>query len=285
MEAGHDHEVAADGADLLMRILAWCLAAIAVAVVVAGCGSSSKSKQDTPKPVSSALVVAAATKSTQPGSAEADFKIAGPGIKGTGSGVFNTRRSRSGQLHMTVSLNGLTEPIDSVIAGNDLYMRSPLFSQLNLSGGKAWVKVDLGELAKERGVDLSNLVSTSPTPATALSYLRGADRVEQVGSDAIDGVDTTHYKATVDLERAAARNMGETRRALQRVIHSLGMKKVPVDVWVDGKGYVRKVGYAQRVAQGRSVRIVMNLHDFGPPVPVKPPPADSVVDLMTKLGR
>jgi hypothetical protein len=260
-----------------------CIYAIAVVLVVAGCGGG-KSKQASPKPVSGDLIVAAAAKSTKSGSVEADFKVSGPGVKGSGSGVFNTGASRSGQLSMKVNVRGMDVPIDSVITGNVLYMRSSVFAQLGLPANKQWIKIDLGQLAQQRGIDLSSLANTSPTPASALSYLRGSSNVREVGEESIDGVDTTHYKVTVDLEKAVSRSDSITRESLRRVIQSSGKKTLPIDVWVDGKGFVRKVQYAQS-AGGKAVKVTMNLHDYGKPVTVSPPPADEVVDLMHAVGQ
>jgi hypothetical protein len=284
MEARHGHEVAADGADVLIRLSAIAAVAVVVALAVAGCGSS-KSKQAAAKPVSSALIVNAASKSVRSGSVEADFKLAGSGVNGSGSGVFNTGPSRSGQLSMKIQLQSAEVPIDSVITGNVLYIRSPaLTQQLGLSQDKQWLKLDLGQLAQQRGIDLSSLANASPTPASALLYLRGAGNVQEVGHETVDGVDTTHYRVTVDLEQAAARSNGSERESLRRVIQTSGAKKLPIGVWVDADGYVRKVRYAQREAAGRSVVVTMNLHDYGAPVTIKPPPADTVVDASKALG-
>jgi hypothetical protein len=284
MEAGDGDEVAADGADVLMR--RWLLGAIAVvlAVALAGCGGGKKSSGGA-KPVAGDLIVAAAAKSAKSGSVEADFKISGAGVNGSGNGVFNTGPSRSGRLTMKVNVRGVSVPIDSVVTGNVLYMRSSVFAQLGLSPGKQWVKLDLGRLAQRSGIDLSSLANSSPTPASALSYLRGSSKVREVGSESVGGVDTTHYKVTVDLERAAAKSTGPERQSLNRVIQSSGVKKLPIDVWVDGNGYVRKVEYAQRSSAGsKPVRVTMNLHDYGAPITVKPPPASATVDLMQALS-
>jgi hypothetical protein len=283
MEAGDGDEVAADGADLLMRRCIGAMAILVLALVLAGCGGGS-SKQAAPKVVSGDLIAAAATKSSRAGSVEADFKISGPGVKGSGSGVFNTGSSRSGRLSMKVTVRSMEVPIDTVITGNVLYMRSSVFSQIGLSQSKQWVKVDLGQLAQQHGVDLSSLADASPTPASALSYLRGSGKVREVGKESIDGTETTHYKATVDLEKAAAQSDPDTRQALRRLIQESGVKSLPIDVWIDGKGYVRKVQYAQRTS-GKDVKVTMNLHDYGKPVTVNPPPAHAVVDLMQAVGQ
>ena len=257
---------------------------VALALAAAGCGSS-KHAALKPKPVSDELIVAAASKSVNAGSVEADFKLSGSGVGGSGSGVFNTGPSRSGQLSMKIKIQGASVPLDSVITGNVLYIRSSVVSQqLGLSQDKQWVKLDLGQLAQQRGIDLSSLANASPTPASALSYLRGSSNVQELGHESVDGVDTTHYRVTVDLERAAARSSGSERRSLKRVIQTSGATRLPIGVWVDAKGFVRRVHYAQREAAGRSVDITMNLHDYGPSVTIKPPPADSVADLGKALG-
>lgn len=285
MEAGHGDEVAADGADLLMRLSAIAaIAAFVLGLALAGCGSS-KSSNSEPKTVSSDVVAAAAAKSMKPGSVEADFNVSSAGVKGSGSGVFDTGPDRSGQLSMKVNLRGVPVPLDSIIAGNVLYLRSQAFAQLGLSGDKQWVKLDLGRLARERGLDLSSLTNTSPTPDSALSYLRGTTKVQEVGSEKVGGVDTTHYKAKVDLQRAVARSKGSERESLRRLIRTTGAKKIPIDVWVDGTGYIRRLQYAQPAGGGRNVRVTMNLHDYGKPVSIKPPPADSVADLEKALGQ
>jgi hypothetical protein len=140
-----------------------------------------------------------------------------------------------------------------------------------------------GQLARQRGLDLSNLTNTSRLPtARCQPAWRGQS---QVGREPVNGVDTTHYKANVDRERAVARSSGSTRRSLKRVIQTSGARKIPIDVWVDDKGFIRRVQYAQPSGAGRVVRVTMNLHDFGAPVSIKPPPADSVVDLQKALRQ
>jgi len=263
-----------------MRILG--AIAVVIALAAAGCGNS---KHAAPKTVSGDLIVAAASKSVNAGSVEADFKLSGASVSGSGSGVFNTGASRSGQLSMKINIQGAPVPIDSVITGNVLYIRSSVLTQqLGLSQDKQWVKLDLGRLAQQRGIDLSSLANASPTPASALSYLRGTNNVQELGHEKVDGVDTTHYRVVVDLERAAKRSSPAVRRSLERVIQTGGATTLPIGVWVDDKGYVRKVHYAQREAAGKSVDITMNLHDYGSPVTVKPPPADSIVDLGKAVG-
>jgi hypothetical protein len=163
-------------------------------------------------------------------------------------------------------------------------MRSPVFDRV-LSEGKEWIKLDLVKLAQQRGVDLSSLLDASPTPANALAYLRGARDVRKVGTNTVGGVKTTHYEVTVDLERAASRATGSERTALRHVISQSKQKTLPLDVWIDGKGYIRRVSYDEHAGRQQPAQVTMELHDFGPPVSIKPPPSQSVVDLMNRLQQ
>jgi hypothetical protein len=268
-----------------MRILGAIVGALVLVLALAGCGGGGGKSGGAPVVASGEAISAAAAKSARAGSVEADFSMSGSGVAGHGSGVFNTGASRSGQLNMKVSVRGVEVPIETVITGNVLFMRSSLFSQLGLSGSKQWVKVDLAQLARQQGIDLSSLANASPTPASAMAYLRGAADVREVGTDKVQGVSATHYKVKVDLERAAARSKGSARQSLRRVIQVSGVKKLPIDVWVDGDGYLRKLEYAQPSGSAGTVRLSMELHNYGKSVTVKPPPASSVVDLMQAMGN
>jgi LppX_LprAFG lipoprotein len=249
---------------------------LALALALAGCGGGGNG-------AAGDRIASAAAKTAKVGSIEADFRISGAGVSGEGSGVFNTDKKGSGQLTMTVVVNGRSVKIDTVITGTVLYMRSPAFAQL--TGGKQWVMLDLGKIARQRGIDLGSLLNTSPTPTSALAYLRGSGgKIDKLGEERVRGVKTTHYHTTVDLSRAAARAQGTARQALRRVVKTSGVKDVPVDVWIDDDGYVRKVTYETNSTGGRSAQVTMELHDFGKHITINAPPRQSVVDLMSRLG-
>jgi hypothetical protein len=254
-------------------------AAVVLALMLAGCGGSGGGGS-----ASGNSIAQAASKSSRAGSVKTDFTVTGPGAKGTGTGVFNTGKDRSGRLSMELEVNGRKSELESIVTGNVLYMRSPVFAQAGLSGSQEWVKLDLVALAKQRGVDLSSLVNASPTPNSVLGYLHGAGKVEKRGSETVRGTKTTHYHVTVDLERAAARADAATAESIRRVIRLSGLKKLPVEAWVDDDGYLRKVKWAEHTSPQTSAQVTMELYDFGAPVEVKPPPKGQVLDLLQRLS-
>jgi hypothetical protein len=251
----------------------------ALVLVAAGCGGGG----DHAVPASGQDIARAAAKTAKTGSMEADFSLSGPGVHGTGSGVFDTDRHRSGQLTMSVKSGLQSVDVDSVVSGNVLYIRSSAFAR-QLSGDKQWLKVDLGELAKQPGVNLGGLLDAAPTPIHALAYLAGANKVQVIGSEKVEGRDTTRYRVVVDVPRAAKKATGAERTTLQALLAGGGAKKLPLDVWVDPSGYIRKVSYVESQGAQKGPRVTMALHDFGHRVSITAPPADSVVDLMAPRG-
>jgi hypothetical protein len=253
----------------------WLVLSGAVALVAAGCGSGGAT--------SAHDISRAATKTSEVGSLEADFAISGQGLTGTGSGVFNSKR-RAGQLKMTLVARGRQIPFDTVVTGDVLYLRSPAFAQATTQD-KQWVKLNLATLASSQGTtDLSGILDASPTPTYALAYLQGASTVDKVGAESIGGVQTTHYAVSANLDSAAEHASGSTRDALQGVIAQSGVRTLPLDVWLDGNGYIRKVRYDEHAGRRQAAQVTMELHDFGAPVTIDAPPDDSVVDLTKMIG-
>ena len=254
----------------------------ALLLVAAGCGGKSVQHSGL---AGKNRIAQAASKTSSAGSVKIDFEISGKAVKGGGRGVFDTGTNGSGRLAMTVEdSNGQASTIDTLIDGAVLYLRSPVFQQV-IPAGKEWVRVDLGTLAKQNGVDLGSLVDSNPTPNGALAYLRGATgRVQDLGKEKVKGVETTHYRTTIELEQAAKRAKGSTRQSIRRVIDVAGVKRLPMDAWVGDDGYVRKVSYRQHSGRNQSAKITMELYDFGSPVTVTAPPAATVIDFQKLLG-
>ena len=249
----------------------------AVVLVMAGCGGGGGRSSATPDDIARA-----ASKTANTGSLEADFAVSAQGLSGSGSGVFNSKQ-RTGQLKMKLNASGRQIPVDSFVDGDVLYLRSPAFAQATTQN-KQWIKINLATLGSSQGQHRPEreILDASPTPANALALPaglldRGQGRLESVG-----GVDTTHYSVSANLDRAAKQASGSTRDALQGVISQSGVKTLPLDVWVDENGYIRKVSYDEHAGRRQAAKVTMELHDFGAPVAITAPPSNSVVDL-TKM--
>jgi hypothetical protein len=215
-----------------------------------------------------------------------------PPIKIAGEADYQAHRG-----HMLIDLSqfGLPgPPIDAVFDNATVYEKFPPALAATLPSGKSWVKVDLAAAGRKVGVDVNALSQgQAGDPSQTLDYLRGASSdIKKVGSEDVRGTQATHYRAVVDLNKAAAESP-KASEAIKSTIKLLGTATQPVDVWVDAEGRVRRMKYAVDLSKSKvptstgvpgSVTFTLDLFDFGVPVQATLPPADQVVDLGALTG-
>jgi hypothetical protein len=226
---------------------------------LAGCGGSSN-QTVSGDPVAAAADATAKQPSEKVG-LDAKVDLSGQSVKLGGNGAFSKRGD--GRLHLVVSIGSFGPgSLDEVFDGNTVWLRTALLT--STLRGKHWIKLDLTKPAQVLGFDLNALAGQAPSEALEALGRRGT--VTKVGTDTLDGVQTTHYRKELS---------GSYRSA---------------DAWVDDKGLVRrlKLDYDAKVdptsTQGAHTVLTMDLSDFGTPVSAPPPPAADVVD-SSEVGR
>lgn len=191
--------------------------------------------------------------------------------------------------------------VEHLVVDNVMYQRYPedLRAQMPfLPPEKEWVATDLEEQYEEQyGMSLQEMQSSaSQTPADQLSYLRSVGSVERIGSEKIDGAQTTRYRAVVDLNRELEALDGEEEltRMYRDLEEQLGTDEFPTEVWIDADGLVRRQlmevplpdftsvegadgeTTAQQLPEGE-MTMTVTYGDFGVPVAVEAPPAEAVI--------
>ena len=231
-----------------------------VVLSLAGCGGSSN-QAVTGDPVAAAADATMKQSSEQVG-LQAKLDVAGQSVKLGGNGAFSNAGDK-GNLHLVVSIGSIGPgALDEVFDGKTVWLRSPLLT--STLRGKHWIKLDLTKPAQVLGFDLNALAGQAPS--SALEKLKLDGTVTKVGSDTLDGVETTHYRKELS---------GQYRSA---------------DAWVDDQGLVRrlKLDYEAKVdptsKQGAHTVLTMDFSDFGTAVKVQPPAAADVVD-SSEVGR
>lgn len=196
--------------------------------------------------------------------------VEGQKITVQGSGDYTNRPLR-GTLNVSMSVFGRDMKFNAVEDGTTIYMHSPLMTPL--PSGRSWVKIDLQKaVSSKSGIDYSSLMSQSP--ASALQQLEAAGSVKSLGTETIDGVDTTHYQVT---------NLDFSKLPQGAKVDALAHPKFgPIDAWIgtnDGYVYRESLSVAYSVA-GRSASMTMrvDLSKFGEDVNVSIPPASDVLD-------
>jgi hypothetical protein len=192
------------------------------------------------------------------------------------------------ELLAASGLDAGNEPAQVIVDKTTFYMKFPLLTGL-IPEGKPWIKFDLEAIGQEQGLDLSQLQQLNQgDPSQILGYLRGAGTVEDLGTETIDGVETTHYRAIVDLDRVVSQAPAELRPQVQKQIDLLkeqsGITELPIEVWVDADGLPRRVTYSFDLSltdpeSKTSTILTMDFADYGLDVTVEPPPASEVTDV------
>lgn len=114
-------------------------------------------------------------------------------------------------------------------------------------------------------------------PAALLGFLRSVSSgVSRIGRETLDGVATTRYDGTLDLEKIVQAAPAERRAELQDELDLLADQlptTVPFSIWVDERGVARRVRYEEQGDESTTI----DFRDFGVPVVLDIPPAEEVM--------
>jgi hypothetical protein len=127
--------------------------------------------------------------------------------------------------------------------------------------------------------------------------------IEAVGTDELRGVETSHYKATIDTAKVEQLVPEAQRQALGGLGQS-GSAKIPIDVWIDADQRIRKLAIDLAAIDQESPpagpsgssgaplfslgaggtiegSLVLEVYDYGKALDLELPPADQVADAAT----
>ncbi len=294
------------------RAAAALAAVLAPAALLAGCGSSSNSSASSasssaPPKISPADLARAADVSTK----VAGFKLVmtlqenlpGAGsISMNGSGSFQNSHSGSMNLDLSVpqaAAIGLGHmQMSIVLANGTMYMKMPAALASKLPGGKQWMSIDLAQVMKlgGGGAGLSSLTSSDSQmsdPTQYFTWLRAvsAGSIESLGTATIDGVQTTHYHADVDISKLTGAVPAAQRPAIQKLMSQLSKisstSALPIDVWIDSSDFVRQIVLTENLmikGHAGSVAVQEDFPEYGPQPAPPIPPADQTMDLSSLAG-
>lgn len=296
----------------VLRWLAPVAATLALAASAAGCGGGGEQALPVLDDLS---LVADATAQAESARFELGVELTVPGVDDpigfAASGGFADRGERAS---LAIDLGDFVRALESAFAGmggqssGDLpdpdelalevvldrdvvYLNAPFLAG-ELPDGKTWVRVSLEDVARLQGTELGELQSfvEGGDPRELLDALKAVSgELDRVGVEDVRGVETTHYRATIDWADYANAVGGEQAPAelLEQVRAMVGLDSIPVDVWVDADGYLRRFELSVGATPpGQTERfeasIDLELFDYGSEVAVEPPAAEDVVD-MTEL--
>ncbi|MFE8988623.1 DUF1396 domain-containing protein [Streptomyces collinus] len=256
------------------------LGALLLAAGAVGCGSE-ESPEMTP-----AAAVAKAAKNTE------DITSLQYRMKGTvpesgrveGEAAMRLKPTIAMSMKMQAPDQAAGETVEIRLVDKAMYLGGGAEMAKEMDG-KRWLKFDLS--GSDAAKDLDKMGSPSQAeqnPAAESTFLTGAKDVKKVGSEKVDGVETTHYTGTVTLAELRASlkdSKGETREQREKSIkqyEKLGVDKLTMDMWVDGEDHTKQFRMKGQADKG-PMDMTITFVDYNKPVTVKAPPAGEVADL------
>ncbi|MER6994702.1 DUF1396 domain-containing protein [Streptomyces sp. NPDC000410] len=195
-------------------------------------------------------------------------------------------------LAMKMQMSSGGETVEFRLTGDGFYMGG---GKPDPETGKSWLKFPAAALKEAAGGSASGSGSgqasqAEQNPATEAGMMEGAENVKKVGTETVDGVETTHYTGTVTLAAMRAGLKDEDAATKQRREKQLkqyekqGLKQLTMDMWIDGDNHTKQFRTRGATKTG-PLDMTMTFFDLNEPVTVTAPPAAQVMDLGAEMAE
>ena len=191
----------------------------------------------------------------------------------TTSGSAGQTQTMAGQarfsdagVEMKASSTG-AQAMEMILVGQAMYMKSP-----DLGTGDKWLKIDLSDPDSMFG-----MIGKATDPEVMFKAMEAPKKLELVGSEDVDGVETNHYRITLD--PAQYLDAMDFPAAMADMLP----KEMVTEMWVDADNLPRKFAQTMEVpavggGQATSSTTEGTYSDFGADVEIEEPPASEVTE-------
>ncbi|MFI6501867.1 DUF1396 domain-containing protein [Nonomuraea typhae] len=269
---------------MVKRRFSLAAAAAAAALVVAGvtgCGSTAQPIQVSL--AASEVLAQAAQKTEQVSSYTVDGVINATdpnGQSGKVQGRMLYQSKPTLAVDFTVDAAGFGEQqlpggAKAVLQGDVLYVKVDALNKV-LGATKPWIKVPLTEAGSPGEVQRYLAQVQQFDLAAVTKMVTASQDVKQVGTESVNGVDTTHYSGTFPVDAAVQLlPADEQQRAKENLAE---LKDVKFDIWVDGQGLPAKL-QLNGEERGGKLDATLFFKGFNEALNIQAPPADQVGEL------
>ena len=268
-----------------------CIVVATVAMIVVMCAPAGDGPDDPPPapgPTTLADAVTA-TRAVERARVELQTTMAGPSgpvvLVHRGEFVDGGLRARaeSDMSQVAAALEAAGQGLDGdwsqptgvVVDGEMVYSQlGPMAEALGRSADD-WTRARLVDVA---GADVDNdALALALDPLGALDLLRRpVIEIAVVGPDTVRGVATDHLRASLDLGAGGDASDDPPAGSFEGRLVAAGLTSLPVDVWVDAGGVVRRLVVSLGAAG--SMTTAFDVYDVGAPVDVTAPDPADVLD-------
>ena len=230
------------------------------------------------------------TKSTASFTMDLNMSMGAEKLPMTAQGQMDAAKNAM-KLDMSMSVPGQgAMKLKQIVVGNTIYM-----SGIPGMPGNQWVKLSLEELSAAAGGGATANLGAGSDPADQLKLLtQVSDDVKADGKATINGVETTKYTGTIDLEKAAAASGAEAKdlAEVKKQYQQLGLKEIPFTLYVDDENLPARMemsmnGEVANAGKTEKMHMTMKLDftDWGADVKIAAPKKSvSFEELLSGLG-
>ena len=253
---------------------------VAALLALAGCGSAADVSSDQPSSPTAgdsaasgdsagqltvgsfALTTSQAQATAKSAHLEFDATMMGQSI--TMSGDMSLGKSLADTaFQMNMSAAGIGQDVSMIMVDQVMYINpggpSDKYLRIELDKGNP-----IGQFYRQ-------FIGQSDPAGITRAFEGAIEDLDKVGSERIDGTQTTQYRIKVDTRKVLAKTLGDDAMSTGPLTENLP-KTMTYDIWVgDDDSLPRRIEYSM---QGSSM--TMELSDWGEPVDIKAPPASQV---------
>jgi hypothetical protein len=194
------------------------------------------------------------------------------------SGTVQMQMKPSLLIHQKLNITGRGPSVDggleAVLTSDTVFLK---MSSLGRLLGKPWIKMSIAALSRVSGVNLGQLIQQAQgnNPFAQAQMLAAAKDVHQVGTQVINGVQTTEYTGTYSVATGLNNVVPSQRAQVRQYMKAAGITSIQFHTWIDAQHHVRKMTL---LASGNSIRetIVYVITMINQPVHVRFPAASQL---------
>ncbi len=267
-------------------------AALAVVVLgggVAGCSDGAGSEQS-PKMTPAAAVAKAAKKTED--FTSVSYRMSGR-VPEEGRIKAEAQMQMKPDIAMSMKMTALDQGADGSaeirLVDKAMYIGGNAAAAKEMDG-KSWIKFDMSTLGDDAlGGAAPGAGTLDQNPAQESTLLTGSKNVKKVGTEKVEGVETTRYKGTVTLDefrkslKGASKATREQREKSLEEYEKMGLDALTMDLWIDGEDHTKQFRMQGDADKGKFDMTITFL-DLNKPVTVEAPPAKDVMDLAEMMG-
>jgi hypothetical protein len=267
---------------MLKRTISLAAAGAALVVAaVAGCGSTAQPIQV--NLAASEVLAQAAQKTAEVTSYTVDAVVNATHPQ-QGNGRVQGRMTYQSKPQLavdltldTVDMGGKSLPggVRAVLQGDTVYVKVEALKDF-IGTTKPWIKVSLSEMGDSAQVNQALAQIQQFDLANVTKLVTASQDVKSVGTESVNGEDTTHYSGTFPVDAAVQLLPADKQEQARTNLAEL--KDVKFDIWVAADGLPRKLALNGQ-KEGGTFDATLFFKDFNKPVTIEAPPADQVGEM------